>query len=164
MTLIDFVVVARDAPSAANLQPLRYIIETRKDNCDSITKNLKFGSLIPNGQPTEDEYPPAYIIIYSDPSINAHPEIDVGIAAAHIVLYAQSLNIGSCILASFSRDHLSTLYPKNSLHPELVIALGYPKQLSKTDMYTDSTKYWCDDDGIIHVPKRCLQDIVTINP
>ena len=41
-----------------------------------------------------------------------------------------------------------------------VISLGYPDEESVMEPYKDSFKYWKDDDGRMHVPKRALEDII----
>ena len=41
-----------------------------------------------------------------------------------------------------------------------VIALGYPNETPVIEESEDSIKYWKDEDGILHVPKRKLENIV----
>jgi len=46
----------------------------------------------------------------------------------------------------------------------LVIALGYPAESPIVDEVKDgSIKYWLNLNGVLHVPKRRLEDIVEWN-
>ena len=42
-------------------------------------------------------------------------------------------------------------------------ALGYPVETSVSEEMKDSIKYWKDEKGVLHVPKRKLEDIVWRN-
>ena len=55
---------ARLAPSAANLQPLEFIIVSRKDVCARIFPYLRWaGYILPCGTPPRDKRPVAYIAV-----------------------------------------------------------------------------------------------------
>jgi hypothetical protein len=41
-----------------------------------------------------------------------------------------------------------------------VISLGYPDEKSVTEPYEDSFKYWKDENGVMHIPKREIDDII----
>jgi hypothetical protein len=46
----------------------------------------------------------------------------------------------------------------------LVVVLGYPAENPVVEPGLDGDiKYWLDEDGILHVPKRYIQDIVRWN-
>jgi len=46
----------------------------------------------------------------------------------------------------------------------LVVALGYPVENPVVDKMKDGDiKYWLDENGVLHVPKRKLKDIVKWN-
>jgi len=46
----------------------------------------------------------------------------------------------------------------------LVVALGYPDENPTADEVRDGDiKYWLDENGVLHVPKRDLKDIVKWN-
>ena len=43
----------------------------------------------------------------------------------------------------------------------LVVALGYPKETRVIDeMREGNFKYWRDDEGVHHVPKRNLKELI----
>ena len=44
-----------------------------------------------------------------------------------------------------------------------VLALGYPAEQSVAEEYKDSVKYWKDESGSLHVPKRKLDKVVHHN-
>ena len=41
-----------------------------------------------------------------------------------------------------------------------LISMGFPDEESVTEPYSDSFKYWKDESGKMHVPKRALDDII----
>ena len=41
-----------------------------------------------------------------------------------------------------------------------VISIGYPAEKSTIEDYEGSFKYWKDEDGNMHVPKRSLDDVI----
>ena len=62
--LKKFVDAARLAPSAANLQPLEFLIVDDKDLCGKIFKTLSWAVYIkPRWTPAENERPVSYIIM-----------------------------------------------------------------------------------------------------
>jgi hypothetical protein len=42
----------------------------------------------------------------------------------------------------------------------LVMAFGYPNENPVQEDASDSIKYWKDDKGVLHVPKRKMSDIL----
>lgn len=150
---------ARVAPSAANLQPLEYILITK--NLDRVFECTNWAGYLKNGVPKKGERPTAYILIISNTKINANAKYDVGLAIENILLTALEKKIVSCIIGSLNRDKLTKYLniPKD-YKIELAIALGYPKQKSIEDEFKKDTKYWLDKKGVLHVPKRRLKDII----
>ena len=46
----------------------------------------------------------------------------------------------------------------------LVVALGYPAENPVVEKVKDGDiKYWLDENGVLHVPKRDLKDVVRWN-
>ncbi|MFW9938765.1 MAG: nitroreductase, partial [Candidatus Thorarchaeota archaeon] len=41
-----------------------------------------------------------------------------------------------------------------------VISLGYPDENSVMEPYKGSFQYWKDENGMMHIPKRDLKDII----
>ena len=113
--------------------------------------------------PEEGERPSAYIIVLLDTQIGPSAGCDHGIAAQSILLGATEKGLGGCMIATINRKELSKVL---NLEPHyeivLVIALGKPKETVVIDKIgpDGSVKYWRDDQGVHHVPKRALDDII----
>jgi len=163
--LKKFVNAARLAPSAANLQPLEFFIVTEKELCAKVFKTIGWAGYIkPKWTPNENERPVAYIIILNkDPSKDWNIR-DSSLSAENIVLTAESEDIGSCILLNINKEEIKEILklPGNILI-DSVIALGYKAEKSVIQDYVDSINYWRDENEVLHVPKRKLEDIVHIN-
>ncbi|MDZ7776235.1 MAG: nitroreductase family protein [Bacteroidales bacterium] len=87
---------------------------------------------------------------------------DQGFSAQNILLAAASKDIGACVIKSVKRDLLKSMLSLED-HYEilLVIALGYPAEQVKIEkVKNNDIRYWRDEDGVFHVPKRSLQEII----
>lgn len=157
---------ARLAPSGANMQPCEYIVVDDEALLPQVLSTLKWaGYIAPKGDPPLGEEPTAYIVILLNrqkrPQGGNH---DVGIAAAYISLIAFEKGLGTCLLGSVDRDRLrKILKVPDHCEIDLVVALGYPNETPTVEELSDSIKYWKDDQGVLHVPKRKLGDIMHRN-
>ncbi len=163
--LLKCVDAARLSPSAANLQPLKYIITHDQELLSEVFGTLSWAGYLPDYQPSEEEMPRAYIVILLDKSIRKNPGHDAGIAAMSISMVAYDEGLGSCILGAVEREKLRELLNvPSSLDIVLVVALGYPAENPVVDKMKDGDiKYWLDENGVLHVPKRDLENIVEWN-
>jgi nitroreductase len=164
--LLSLVDAARLAPSAANLQPLEYIIIDDNEIKEKVFPHTKWaGYIAPEGTPEEGERPAAYILILVNRKIKSRWEgHDVGAAAQTILLLATSMGLGSCWLGAINRGKIRTILNIPSHYKvDSLIALGYPAQECVVEEVKDSIKYWKDEEGRIHVPKRNINDILHIN-
>jgi len=160
-----FVNAARLAPSAANLQPLEYFIATEKEICSKIFETIGWAAYItPKWTPGVKERPTAYIVILVKDINNKFYTRDVSLASENIVLAAEEEDIGSCILYNIDRDKIQEILkiPK-ALNVDSIIALGYKAEHPIVEDLKDSVKYWRDENEVLHVPKRSLEDIIHIN-
>jgi len=160
-----FVNAARLAPSAANLQPLEYFIVTEKEICSKIFETIGWAAYItPKWTPSVDERPTAYIVILVKDINNKFYARDVSLASENIVLAAEEEGIGSCIIYNIDRGKIQEILkiPK-TLHVDSIIALGYKAENPVVEDLKDSVKYWRDENEVLHVPKRRLEDIIHIN-
>jgi nitroreductase len=155
----------RLAPSAANLQPLEYVIVIDKTLCTQLFEALHWAAYIqPKWVPKEDERPTTYIVVLVKDTQNPYYERDVGFATENIVLAAEGEGLGSCILCNIERVKIQELCSiPLTLAVDSVIALGYKAEKSVVEDLRDSVKYWRDEKDILHVPKRKLDDIIHIN-
>jgi nitroreductase len=163
-TLRELVDLARLSASAANLQPLRYILSCDPAKNASIFPHLAWAAYLKEWDgPSEGERPSAYIIILEDKRI-AHPlRCDHGIAAQSILLGATEKGLGGCIIGAIEKKGLRRdLEIPERYEILLVLALGKPKEkvLIEDIGSNGDIKYWRDSEGVHHVPKRRLDDII----
>ena len=163
-TLRELVDYARLSPSAANLQPLKFIISSSSETNAKIFPNLAWAGYLKNWNgPVESERPSAYIIILGDKKIKNDFACDCGIAAQSILLGAVEKGLGGCMIGSIKKGILAKeLNIDSQFEILLVIALGKPiekVQIEKTKS-SDDIKYRRDEKNIHHVPKRLLSEII----
>lgn len=162
--LLELIDLARLSPSAANLQPLRYIL-----SCDPATNAKIFECLTwayylkewPG--PPSGERPGAYIVILHDTRISKALDCDHGIAAQSILLGAREMGLAGCMLAAVKRSRLRRLLEiPTPMKIKLVLAVGKPKETIVIDTVNveGDIRYWRDENQVHHVPKRRLKDIV----
>ncbi|MBN1354334.1 MAG: nitroreductase family protein [Candidatus Omnitrophica bacterium] len=163
-TLAKLIDLARLSPSAANLQPLKYVISCGRKKNALIFPYLKWAGYLKDwAGPEENERPSAYILILGDTKITKNFDADCGIAAQSILLGATALGLGGCMIGSIDREGLrKSLDIARRYEIRLVIAIGRPKErvILKTIGKEGNIKYWRDAKGIHHVPKRRLEDII----
>jgi nitroreductase len=163
-TLLKLVNLGRLSPSGANLQPLKYMVASKAEECGRIFPSLAWAGYLKDWPgPAEGERPSAYITILGDTGISRNFGCDHGIAAQSIMLGAAEMGLGGCMIGSINRDELrKTLQIPEGLEILLVLALGYPVEqvVLEESGPGESIKYWRDETGVHHVPKRRLSDIV----
>lgn len=154
---------ARLAPSANNMQPLKYVIVDADEKVEQIFKHVNWaGYIAPSGNPAKGEEPVAYIVFLVDTQVrDTGYELDVGAAAQNIFLTALEEGIGSCWMGAIDRDGIRKLLniPERYMI-NTVAALGYPSESPVREDENGSIRYYKDDCGVLHVPKRKLVDIV----
>lgn len=153
---------ARLSPSAANRQPLRYIICDSDALCARVFETLAWAGYLKDWPgPEPGERPSAYFIQLHDTERSSHYLCDHGIAAQSILLQAVDEGFGGCILASVKRDALRiALHIAPQYEIIQVIAIGKPKEKVIIEPFTTDCKYWRDNAGVHHVPKRSLEDLI----
>jgi nitroreductase len=157
---------ARVAPSAANLQPCEYIIVNDPELVGETFSTLKWaGYIAPRGDPPAGERPVAYIaVIFDTKKHSEHAERDVGAAVENMLLCAWEMGIGTCWLGSIDKKGLAEILSLPSYCKiDSIIALGYKNEEPVLEEAADSIKYWKDEKGVLHVPKRKLNEILHIN-
>lgn len=163
-TLKELVELARLSPSAGNKQPLRYILSCEPEKNSKIFPHLRWASYLKDwAGPAEGERPSAYIIILGDTRISPTINCDHGIAAQSMLLGAVEKGLGGCIIASIEKDELrKELDIPAYLEILLVIALGKPNEkVQLEEVKADGDiKYWRDEQGVHHVPKRKLEEMI----
>lgn len=120
------------APSAGNAQILRYIVVTDHSMLH------KIGLVSPglSGNPT------ALIVVCQDSDEaqlkggSMGPQFlaisDAAMATQNIILYAYTLGLGTCVIASFHRKALQTILNlPRSIIPIFLVSVGYPEYSPK---------------------------------
>lgn len=164
--LREIVNAGRLAPSAANRQPLEFIVVDEESKKVNIFPCLKWaGYIAPDGNPKPGQEPQAYIVILVNTNIREKGfEWDSGAAIENMILAAWEKGVGSCWIISVDKVHVQTLL--NIPEPfkvDSVLALGYPAESPVTEDLKDSVEYWKDEKGCLHVPKRKLTDVIHFN-
>jgi nitroreductase len=163
-TLEQLVDLARLGASGRNLQPLKYAVcNDRERNAQLFPEMAWAGYLKEWPGPVAGERPSAYIFVLGDQDLTRDFGVDPGIACQNILLGATSLGLGGCIIGSLRRDRLKELLGlPDHLELLLVIALGKPKEEIRIEpMAADGdVRYWRDEAGVHHVPKRSLAEIL----
>lgn len=157
---------ARLAPSAANLQPLEYIIVDDDQLLAQVFSTLRWAAYIsPAADPPQGSRPRAYIIILKNRDVGVPSSVyDVGAAMENMILVALEEGIASCPIASVDRDRLrGILNIPGDYEIPLVLALGYPDESPVVESFDGSVKYWKDEDGVLHVPKKKLEMVLHWN-
>ena len=159
--LIDY---ARVAPAGSNIQSIEYIIINTPDMTERVFPLVRWAASLPkkDRDPEVFRRPTAFIIVLMNTKIKKNYfEYDIGAAVENILLGAMKFNIGSCWMGSFNGRKIRKLL-KIPKYYEIthVISLGYPDEKSVMEVYKDSFKYWKDENWIMHIPKRALDDII----
>lgn len=159
--LKELVDIARNTPSAANRQVVRYKLVADEKIAKEVYKTLGWAGYLKEWEgPIEQERPVAYIILVTDKEAKA--DIDEGIISQTIMMAAVEKGLGGCILGNVKRDVLKeTLKLADNYKIDLVLALGYPKENVKlVEMKNNDIKYYRDEEMNHYVPKRRLEDII----
>jgi nitroreductase len=163
-TLVELVNLARLGASAANLQPLRYLLAHTPEKNALIFPHLAWAAYLKDWPgPAEGERPSAYIVILGDTSLTRNFWCDHGIAAQNILLGATERGLAGCIIGAINKDGLrAALNIPARYEILLVIALGKPAEQIKLETVgpDGDIKYWRDAEGVHHVPKRRLEEII----
>lgn len=163
-TLKSLVNLARLSPSAANLQPLKFIINNQPEKNETIFSCLGWAAYLKDWKgPAEGEKPSAYILVLGDTAITKNFGCDHGIASHSILLGAREMGLAGCMIGSINRKRLMReLNISNQFEILLVLALGKPTEevvLEAVDEH-GNIKYWRDENSVHHVPKRILEDLI----
>jgi len=164
-TLVKLVDLARHSASGANLQPLKYFLSHTPEMNGTIFPHLGWAGYLKDWPgPELGERPSAYIIILGDKNIKKSFGCDHGIAAQSILLGAVEKGLGGCIIASVDRrdELIDALGLPEHLLILLVLALGKPKETVVIDPLgpDGDIKYWRDEEGVHHVRKRALEELI----
>ncbi len=155
---------ARMAAYGANMQPLKFAVIDRTELLERIFPCTKWAGYLEDGAPKENERPAAYIAVLGDKTLRPSGafEVEAGAAVTTMMLAAQEMDLASCWLGAINREEICRLL-RLPEHFDVVylLALGYPKQESYAcEIKNEDIKYYRDSEGVIHVPKRSLEEVL----
>ena len=163
-TLRELVDLARVSSSAANLQPLKYLLSVDREKNAAIFSCLAWAAYLPDWPgPSEGGRPPAYIVVLGDTTISKSFGVDQGLACQSLLLGAVERGLGGCMIGLVNRDGLrERLAIPEQYEILVVIALGKPKEKVVLEPMGEAgdVRYWRDEEGVHHVPKRSLKDVL----
>ena len=167
--LDEILMAARLASSAANRQPLSYIVVREPGAVADVFAHTRWAGALPPelGQPKEKERPTLFIAVVENLDINKDCDTDAGLAISNMTLAAWNRGVGSCMIGACNKEALSQMFglgENQKLHT--VVAFGYPSHESHiVDMESpEQFKYYLDEKKDYVVPKRKLEDVVTYFP
>lgn len=167
-TLWELVDLARLAPSGYNRQGLKYLLANEAALNRRINECLTWAGYIKGwNSPPEGEKPAAFIIMVRDTRLGPMLTQDLGFAAMSILLGAVEKGLAGCFLLAIDKNSLrQVLGLVEGYEIEAVIAIGHPKEeIILEEIGSDGdVRYWRDEQGVHHVPKRKLEDIILVSP
>lgn len=163
-TLEKLIDCARFAAYGANAQPLKFAVIDNEEMLKSIYPMTKWAGYLSDGAPKENERPAAYIAVLGDKTIKANGmfEVEAGAAVTTMMLEAVEEGLGTCWLGAIERDKIKRLLSLDEkLDVVYLLAVGYPMQKSMpVEMKNGDVKYYEDENKVINVPKRALDEII----
>ena len=140
--------------------------------CAALFPLLAWAGYLPDWPgPAAGERPAAYVVCVLDRERQRGPEseahFDLGISTQNLLLGAAEHGVMGCRIGAFHAAKVRTLLQLDARYqPLLVVALGEPAETVVVETVgTDGDiRYWHDTDGVHHVPKRPLGDILLAPP
>lgn len=167
-TLRELVDLARLAPSGHNRQGLKYMLSNGDGLNRLINGCLTWAGYIKGWKsPPEGERPSAYIVVVREPALGFMLPQDAGFAGMCILLGAVEKGLAGCYMMAIDKKALrEVLSLGESYEIEAVIAIGYPKEEVVVEPVgaDGEVRYWRDGNGVHHVPKRSLEEIILTIP
>jgi len=161
--LRDLIDLGRLGGSARNGQPWQYMIVNDPEQCKKIFPFLGWAGYLSDWKgPVEGERPSAYILCILNSKWLKGPEseaqFDLGIATQNMLLGAMEKRIGGCRIGAFNPKLAELFEMPQHLRISLVLALGKPREtvILEESRDEEDIKYWRDEHGVHHVPKRPL--------
>ena len=150
---------ARLASSAANRQPLRYIVVRTPSLVAQLLPLTAWAALVkPHRTPILGQSAPSAFLAVTVPA-DAHSEwtqADAGAAIQSIEFGAVNLGLGCCWIGAFQREKVAELLQLPASQKLLyLVAVGYPDETPCHEDAPDENhlNYYLDADDQLHVPK-----------
>jgi len=170
--MLELIDLARLGGSARNGQVLRYMVVTEESLRGQLFPLLGWAGYLRDWSgPAPGERPPAYIVCVLDLEVlrgaETEAHFDLGIATQNLLLGAAEQGLFGCRIGAFSPGAVHRLLQLDDRFKVLlVLALGYPAETVVLEEVgpDGDIRYWHDDQGVHHVPKRRLADILIEQP
>lgn len=165
-SLAQIVELARYCASGRNAQPLRYVVVDEKEMREKIYPLLKWAGYYKDWDgPEPGERPSAYLVQCLDTHYGADCLCDDGLQLQAMTLGLTTLGLGGCIIKAFDPAGLaSVLHLDARYKPRYVLAVGVPAEEIRLENMDGSEeadfKYYRTPDGVHHVPKRPLSELI----
>ncbi|MCG8565363.1 MAG: nitroreductase family protein [Desulfobacterales bacterium] len=163
-TLEELAGLTRYCASAANKQPLKYIVSATEAANEIVFDSLGWAAYLKDWPgPVAQERPTGYIIILGDHNIADKFWCDHGIAAQTILLGARAQGLAGCIFGAINIKKLNQAFDiPEHLEIKLVVAIGKPVETVQVEMMAQDGdyKYYRDEHQIHHVPKRSKSELL----
>lgn len=164
LQILRWLDIVRQTPSARNVQPLKYIIITDEALCHEITALQRWAAMLPEWEgPAVGERPRAYLLQLIDTDIAPAARFDEGIQLQALGLLAAEAGYGICILAGHGKGEITRrLDLPTHLSINAIVAIGKPHEeiILEEARSADDVRYWRDEAGRHHVPKRPLSELI----
>ena len=164
--ILEMLEGARFSASTKNAQILRYSYTIDDEKCQKLFSAVSLGGLLKNeDKATLEERARGFILISAKKDITTPDSrlfFDVGIASQNIILIADELGYGTCIVMSYNKKAFEKILDlPEDYDSKAVIILGEAKDIVKLVDSKDEedTKYFVES-GIHHVPKLKLGDLI----
>lgn len=137
--LLAVLEAGRQAPSACNNQPLKFVVVTEPEELDKLAETYSRSWF---------RTAPAVIVVcvnhqeaWQRGDGKDHGDIDAAIAVDHITLAAAERGLGTCWICAFDPDKLKQLLAQSdSIEPVVVLPIGHPKEPLTQDARQSSRK------------------------
>lgn len=165
-TLEKLIALTRFCHSGRNAQPLKYVLVTSEEEREKVYPLLKWAGYFRDwAGPEKGERPAAYIIQCLDTHFGKDCLCDDGLQLEAISLGMRTMGLAGCIIKAFNHEKLSEeLGIDARFAPRYVFALGYPAEEVRIEEMSGSEdadfRYFRTEDGIHHVPKRPLNELI----
>ncbi len=163
-TLRELVDLARVSQSPWNQQAVKFLLCNRPEKNAEIFEHLHWAARMPEWPgPSEGERPSAYIVILGDKEIGKVFNYDHVVAGTSLLLGATERGLGGCLIGAFNKKKLAARLDISERYDLLlVVALGKPNETIVLDPVgpDGDTRYWNDEKGVHHVPKRSLDELI----
>ena len=164
--ILEMLEGARFSASTKNAQILRYSYTIDDEKCQKLFSAVSLGGLLKNeDKATLEERARGFILISAKKDVkfpDSNLFFDIGIASQNIILMADELGYGACIVMSYTKKAFEEILElPEDYDSKVVIILGESKDIVKLldSKDEEDTKYFVEN-GIHYIPKLKLGNLI----